>query len=90
LKELQNINFPTKVFPLDQLDTETLKFAKEISKYQTKFLIFTKQMLRIMDKGLIKSYFDLEDECGKVAYDNNIKNLNEIDEFLKKIYQKYT
>jgi len=43
-----------------------------------------------MDKGLIKSYFDLEDECGKVAYDNNIKNLNEIDEFLKKIYQKYT
>ncbi len=90
LKELQNINFPTKVFPLDQLDSETLKFAKEISKYQTKFLIFTKQMLRIMDKGLIKSYFDLEDECGKVAYDNNIKTLNEIDEFLKKIYQKYT
>jgi enoyl-CoA hydratase/carnithine racemase len=89
LQELKNINFPTRVFPIDQLDSETIKFANEISKYQTKFLILTKQMLRIMDKGLIKSYFDLEHDCGKVAYDNNIKTLKEIDDFIKELNEKY-
>jgi hypothetical protein len=43
-----------------------------------------------MDKGRIKSYLDLEDECGKVAYDNNIKDLKEIDDFIKELRQKYT
>ena len=90
LSELKNINFPTRIFPLEQLEEETLNFAKEISKYQSKFSIFTKRMLLLMHKGLIKSYFDLEDECGKVAYDNNVKTLKEVDEFLKKIQEKYT
>ncbi len=47
-------------------------------------------MLTIMEKGRIKSYFDLEDECGKVAYDNSIKNLKEIDDFIKGLHQKFT
>ncbi|MBY9009713.1 MAG: enoyl-CoA hydratase/isomerase family protein [Candidatus Lokiarchaeota archaeon] len=90
VKELRNINFPTRVFPLDKLEAETIAFAKEISKYQPKFSIFLKSMLTIMEKGRIKSYFDLEDECGKVAYDNNIKNLKDIDDFIKEIHQKFT
>ena len=90
VKELNNINFPARIFPLDKLDTETVAFAKEISKYQPKFSIFLKTMLTIMDKGRIKSYFDLEDECGKVAYDNNIKDLKEIDDFIKELRLKYT
>jgi len=90
LKELKNINFPTRIFPLDKIDSESVTFAKEISKYQPKFSIFLKSMLAIMEKGRIKSYFDLEDECGKVAYDNSIKNLKEIDDFIKELHQKYT
>ena len=90
VKELKNINFPTRIFPLDILDTETVAFAKEISKYQPKFSIFLKSMLAIMDKGRIKSYFDLEDECGKVAYDNSIKGLKEIDDFIKGLRQKFS
>ncbi|MFW9949311.1 MAG: enoyl-CoA hydratase/isomerase family protein [Candidatus Thorarchaeota archaeon] len=90
LSELKNINFPTRIFPLERLDEETINFAKEISKYQSKFSIFTKRMLLMMHKGFIKSCFDLEDECGKVAYDNNIKSLKEIDEFLNKIQEKYS
>jgi enoyl-CoA hydratase/carnithine racemase len=90
LSELKNINFPTRIFPLEQLEEETLNFAKEISKYQSKFSIFTKRMLLLMHKGLIKSYLDLEDECGKVAYDNNVKKLKEVDEFLNKIQEKYS
>jgi enoyl-CoA hydratase/carnithine racemase len=89
LMELKNINFPTRIFPLDELEEETINFAKDISKYQSKFSIFTKRMLLLMHKGLVKSYFDLEEDCGKVAYDNSIKSLKDIDEFLKKVQEKY-
>ena len=50
----------------------------------------TKTMLTIMEKGRIKSYFDLEDECGKVAYDTNVKDLKEIDDFIKNLHKNYT
>ncbi len=90
IKELKNINFPARIFPLDKLDTETVAFAKKISKYQPKFSIFLKTMLTIMEKGRIKAYFDLEDECGKVAYDHNIRSLKEIEDFIKELHQKFT
>ncbi len=90
LEELKNINFPTRIFPFEELEMKTIAFAKEISKYQPKFSIFLKSMLTIMEKGRIKAYFDLEDECGKVAYNNSIKDLKEIDDFIKELHQKYT
>jgi enoyl-CoA hydratase/carnithine racemase len=90
INELKNINFPTRVFPLEDLDNDTLKFAQNICKYQSKFLIFTKTMLSIMEKGRIKSYFDLEDECGKVAYDNSVKDLKDIGTFIENLHKKYT
>ena len=89
VEELKNINFPTRIFPLDQLDTETLSFAKQLSKYQTEFLFFIKSMLTIMNKGYIKSCFDLEDECGKVAYAKEKKSMKELDDFIKGLYKKY-
>jgi enoyl-CoA hydratase/carnithine racemase len=90
IEDLKNINFPTRVFPLEDLENEALKFAQNICRYQSKFSIFTKTMLTIMEKGLVKSYFDLEDECGKVAYDRRVKELKEIDDFIKSLYRKYT
>ncbi|MBY9003230.1 MAG: enoyl-CoA hydratase/isomerase family protein [Candidatus Lokiarchaeota archaeon] len=89
LDELKNINFPTRIFQLDQLEEETLAFAKEISKYQMKFLIFVKSMLSIMDKGRINAYFDLEDECGKVAYDKELNSMKDLDDFIKGLHEKY-
>lgn len=90
VEELKNINFPAKIFPLDQLETETLNFAKEIIKYQTEFIFFTKSMLTIMNKAYIKSCFDLEDECGKAAYDTKKKNMKELDDFIKSLHKKYS
>jgi enoyl-CoA hydratase/carnithine racemase len=89
IKQLKNINFPTKVFPLDQLDTETLNFAKKIVKYQTEFIFFTKSMLMIMNKAYIKSCLDLEDECGKAAYATEKKSMNELDDFIKNLHKKF-
>lgn len=90
LEELRNMNFPTRIFPLDQLDIKTISFAKQLSKYQMEFLIFIKSMLTIMNKAYIKNCFDLEEECGKVAYDKQKKSMNELDEFIKSLYNKYS
>jgi len=90
LDELKNINFPTRIFPLDQLEAETLSFVKQLSKYQTEFLFFIKSMLTIMNKAYIKSCFDLEDECGKVAYATEKKSMKELDDFIKSLYDKYS
>ncbi|MBY9016992.1 MAG: enoyl-CoA hydratase/isomerase family protein [Candidatus Lokiarchaeota archaeon] len=89
LEELKNMNFPTRVFPLDQLDTKTLSFVKQMSKYQMEFLIFIKSMLTIMNKRYIKSCFDLEEDCGKVTYDKKKKNMKELDEFLEGMREKF-
>ena len=89
VQELRNINFPAKIFPLDQLEIETLNFAKQIVKYQTEFIFFTKTMLTIMNKVLLKSCFDLEDECGKAAYDTKKKTMKELDDFIEELYKKY-
>jgi enoyl-CoA hydratase/carnithine racemase len=87
LEELKNINFPTRIFPLDKIDLETRKFLKVLTKHQTEFLFFLKSMLTIMNKAYIKSCFDLEDECGKVAFEK--KSMKELDEFIKNLHQKY-
>ncbi|MFX1495714.1 MAG: hypothetical protein ACFFBZ_15625, partial [Promethearchaeota archaeon] len=58
-------------------------------KYQTEFLFFIKSMLAIMNKRYIKSFFDLEDECGKAAYDKEKKSMKELDDFIKGLHEKY-
>ncbi len=88
LENLKNLNFPTRVFPLDRLDAETLSFAKQIGKYKTEFIFFTKSMLTIMNKTYIKSCFDLEDECGKVA-NVKTKSAKELHDFIKGLHEKY-
>ena len=87
LEELKNINFPTRIFPLDKIDLETRKFLKILTKHQTEFLFFIKSMLTIMNKAYIKSCFDLEDECGKVAFEK--KSMKELDDFIKNLHEKY-
>ncbi|MFX1344047.1 MAG: enoyl-CoA hydratase/isomerase family protein [Promethearchaeota archaeon] len=90
LEELKNINFPTRIFPLDRLEAETLSFIKQLSKYQTEFLFFIKSMLTIMNKAYIKSCFDLEDECAKIAYATEKKSMKELDDFIKDMYKNFT
>ena len=89
LEELKNINFPSRIFSLEKLDSETYNFAKQIAKYQKEFSFFTKTMLRIMNKAYIKSCLDLEDECGKVAYDPKKFTMKELDDFITGLRGKY-
>ena len=87
LDELKNINFPTRIFPPEKLELETKKFLKILTKRMTSFLFLIKSMLRIMNKAYIKSCFDLEDECGEIAYEK--KSMKELDDFIKELDKKY-
>ena len=42
-----------------------------------------------MNKAFLKSCFDLEDECGKAAYDTKKKTMKELDDFIEGLYKKY-
>ena len=88
LDELRNLNFPTRVFPLEDLDDNTKNFMRDLVKYKNEFIFSTKTMLSIMNKTYLKSCFDLEDECGGMAYAN--KSYEEISEFIGNLYKKYT
>lgn len=88
LDDLRNINFPTRVFPLEDLDTKTMEFMRDLVKYKNEFIFTTKTMLSIMHKRYIESCFDLEDECGTIAYAN--KSYEELSEFIRKLYKNYT
>ena len=86
--DLRKLNFPTRIFPLEDLDVSTKNFLKDLVKYKNEFIFTTKTMLSIMNKRYIKSCFDLEDECGTMAYAN--KPYEEISEFIEGLYKKYT
>lgn len=88
LEELKNINFPTKIFPLEELDSGALAYAKELGKLQMEFLFTEKVMMRIMNKAYIKSCLDMEDECGAYAYSPK-KPMKDLHDFLEGISKKY-
>ena len=87
LEELKNMNFPTRVFPPDRLDVETRKFLRTFTKRNYAFSFLIKSSLNIMHNKMIKRWFDLEDECGKVAYEK--RSMKELDEYIKKLYERY-
>ncbi|MHA1148242.1 MAG: enoyl-CoA hydratase/isomerase family protein [Promethearchaeota archaeon] len=88
LNELMNINFPTKIFSLEELESSTLSYAKELGKLQMEFLFTAKTMMRIMNKAYIKSCLDMEDECGAYAYGPK-KSMKELHDFLEELNKKY-
>lgn len=87
LEELKKLNFPTRIFPLSELETETKKFTRTLSKRLDSFLFLMKSSLTIMNNKLIERWFDLEDECGAIAYKK--KNQKELQEFINDLYKKY-
>ncbi|MBD3197460.1 MAG: hypothetical protein GF317_20575 [Candidatus Lokiarchaeota archaeon] len=88
LEELKNINFPTKIVPLESLDKEAFEYAKELAKLKMEFIFTEKSMLTIMNKAYIKSCLDLEDECGAYAYGPK-KPMSDLHDFIKDLYEKY-
>lgn len=89
LEELKNVNFPTKIFPLEDLDRETLSYARELGKLQMEFLFTEKTMLRIMNKAYINSCLDMEDKCGAYAYSPK-GSMKDMQDFLDGIEKNFS
>ena len=87
LEELKNLNFPTRIFPPDRLEIETKKFIRTFSKRDPAFSFLIKSSLTLMNNKMIERWFDLEDECGKVAYEK--KSMKELDDYIKDLYKRY-
>jgi len=88
LEDLKNINFPTRIFPRDKLELETKKFLKILTKHLTTFLFLIKTSITLMNKQLIEKWFDLEDACGKIAYEK--KTHAELEAYIRDLYKKYS
>ncbi|MHA1669715.1 MAG: enoyl-CoA hydratase/isomerase family protein [Promethearchaeota archaeon] len=87
LEELKNLNFPTRIFPLDNLELETKKFIKTFSKRTESFMFLIKSSLTLMSDKMIKRWFDLEEKCGEIAFKK--KSQKEIEEFISKLYEEF-
>ena len=87
LEKLKNLNFPTRVFPPDKLELETKKFLRTFSKRDYAFSFLIKASLTLMNNKMIERWFDLEDECGKVAYEK--KTMKELDDYIKDLFKRY-
>ena len=87
LEDLIKLNFPTRIFPLSELEVETKKFTRTLSKRLDSFLFLMKSSFTIMNNKYIERWFDLEDECGAIAYKK--KTQRELQEFIDEIYNKY-
>jgi len=87
LEELKRLNFPTRVFPPDELEIETKKFMRTFSKRMESFMFLIKSTLTLMNNKMIERWFDLEDECGKIAYQK--KTMKELDDYIKDLYKRY-
>jgi enoyl-CoA hydratase/carnithine racemase len=87
LEELKKLNVPTRIFSLSELESETMKFTRTLSKRLESFLFLMKSTLNIMNNKFIERWFDLEEECGAIAYKK--KSQKELEEFIKDLYRKY-
>ena len=87
LEELKNLNFPTRVFPPDKLELETKKFLRTFSKRDYSFTFLIKSTLTLMNNKMIERWFDLEDECGRIAYEK--KSQKELDDIIIDMGKQY-
>ena len=87
LEELKKLSFPTRIFPPSELESQTMKFTRTLSKRLDSFLFLMKSTFNIMNNKFIERWFDLEDECGAIAYQK--KSQKELDDIVKDLYKKY-
>jgi enoyl-CoA hydratase/carnithine racemase len=88
LDDLKNFNFPTRIFPSEELELETWNFVKNFSKHPFHVSSLIKAALTMMDKKIIKNCFELENTCAKAAHEK--KDQDEIDSFIKSLYESYS
>jgi enoyl-CoA hydratase/carnithine racemase len=87
LEQLKNLNFPTRIFPPNELESKTEEFLKIFTKYKDSLMFLIKSSLTLMHNKYIESWVKMEEECTNAALKR--KPYEEWDEFIQDLYQKY-
>ena len=86
LEQLKNLNFPTRVFPPDELESKTEEFVKEFVKYKDSLMFLIKSSLTLMHDKYIEAWVELEEECNSAIMEK--RSLKEWDEFIGPILSR--
>ena len=91
LEELKNLNFPTRIFPLDQLESETEKFMKQLVKHKESLMFLIKSTLTLMHNKNVSRWLDMElENSAKTRFDENLpKSSKDWDDYIKDLYKRY-
>jgi len=87
LEQLKNLNFPTRIFPIDELESKTEEFVKEFVKYKDSLMFLIKSSLTLMHNKYIESWVKLEEDCSNAVLKK--RSFKEWDEFIQDLYKKY-
>lgn len=87
LEQLKNLNFPTRIFPLDELEIRTEEFLKQFVKYKDSIMFLIKSSLTLMHNKYIEDWVKLEEECSNAI--SKKRSFREWDDFIANLYEKY-
>ena len=86
LEQLKNLNFPTRVFPPDELEIKTEEFIKEFVKYKDSIMFLIKSSLTFMHNKYIEAWVELEEDCNSAILEK--RSFKEWDGFIQDLYKR--
>ncbi|MFX1274581.1 MAG: enoyl-CoA hydratase/isomerase family protein [Promethearchaeota archaeon] len=87
LEHLKNLNFPTRVFPPDELDSKTEEFLKDFVKYKDSIMFLIKSSLTLMHNKYIETWAKMEEDCSNAVLKK--RSFKEWDDFIENLLMKY-
>ena len=87
LEQLKSFNFPTRIYPLNELEIKTEEFLKEIVKFKDSIMFLIKSSLTLMHNKYIQNWAKLEEDCSNAI--SKKRSFKEWDEFIANLYEKY-
>ena len=87
LEQLKNLNFPTRIFPLDELESKTEEFVKQFVKYKDSIMFLIKSSLTLMHNKYVENWVKMEEDCSSAVLIK--RSYKEWDEFIQDLYKKY-
>ena len=91
LEELKNMNFPTRIFPLQTIESDTEEFMNDFVKHKESIMYLIKSTLTLMHNKNVSSWLDMElENSKKVRFEEGLpKTSKEWDDYIEYLYKKY-
>jgi len=90
LEQLKNLNFPTRIFPLETIESDTENFMNEFVKHKESIMYLIKSTLTLMHNKNVSSWLDMElENSTKYRKEKMPKTSKEWDDYIEYLYKKY-